>query len=158
LVVENYKRHPNTVCVICKKPIYRRPIQLKRNHGNAFCGMSCYGISCRKEVPCVVCGKLMLAGLRKKTCSRGCSNTHRVGIRYKQNSPRDKVKNYQALKIRLLKRDGKNCVSCGYDKQEILHVHHKDKNRSNNNLDNLELICPNCHFEKHYLEKSWLRD
>jgi len=22
----------------------------------------------------------------------------------------------------------------------------------------LELICPNCHFEEHYLEKSWLKD
>lgn len=156
-MAENYKRNPNTFCIICKKPIYRRPVQLKRNKGNAFCSMSCYGTSCRKETPCVICGKLILAGLHKKTCSRGCSNKHRAGIKYKQNSPRDKVKNYQALKIRLLKRDGKSCVGCGYNKQEILQVHHKDKDRSNNDLDNLELICPNCHFEKHYLEKSWLK-
>lgn len=73
------------------------------------------------------------------------------------NQPRSKVKSYQALKIRLLKARGKICEKCGYDKYEILQIHHKDKNRSNNNLDNLELICPNCHFEEHYLERSWLR-
>jgi len=25
-------------------------------------------------------------------------------------------------------------------------------------MTNLELLCPNCHFEKHYFEKSWLKD
>ncbi|MBI3573571.1 hypothetical protein HY090_00790 [Candidatus Kaiserbacteria bacterium] len=37
-------------------------------------------------------------------------------------------------------------------------MHHKDRNRNNNSLGNLELICPNCHYEEHYLEKSWLND
>ncbi|MFZ2303908.1 MAG: HNH endonuclease signature motif containing protein [Minisyncoccia bacterium] len=45
-----------------------------------------------------------------------------------------------------------------YNKLEILQVHHKDRNRGNNDLSNLELICPNCHYEEHYLEKSWLKD
>ena len=76
---------------------------------------------------------------------------------YNHNQPHDKVKNYKALKIRLLNKDGKSCKKCGYNKQEILQVHHKDKNRLNNDLGNLELICPNCHFEEHYLEKSWLK-
>jgi predicted HNH restriction endonuclease len=37
-----------------------------------------------------------------------------------------------------------------------LNVHHKDWNHENNDLGNLELLCPNCHSEEHYLEKSWL--
>ena len=35
---------------------------------------------------------------------------------------------------------------------------HKERNRENNNLNNLELICPNCHYEEHLLEKSWLKE
>jgi Zn finger protein HypA/HybF involved in hydrogenase expression len=58
--------------------------------------------------------------------------------------------------LRLLKIRGLKCERCGYSKIQILQVHHKDKNRGNNDLDSLELICPNCHYEQHYLEKSWL--
>ena len=71
--------------------------------------------------------------------------------------PRDKVKSQQALKIRLLKHRGNVCERCSYNKFEILQVHHKNRDRNNNDLKNLELVCPNCHFEEHYLEKSWLR-
>ena len=53
---------------------------------------------------------------------------------------------------------GRKCERCSYNKYEILQVHHKNKDRNDNNIDNLELICPNCHFEEHYLEKSWLKD
>ena len=156
-MAELYNRNPNIACIICSKPIYKRPVEIERNKGKVFCTMACYGISCRKEVPCVICGKPILGGANKKTCSRSCANKHRAGIKYLQNRPRDKVKSQRSLKIRLLNRRGKACEICGYDKYEILQVHHKDKDRNNNNLDNLQLICPNCHFEEHYLERSWLR-
>ena len=157
-MVEKYKRKPNTECLICKKPVYKRRFEIQRNRGKVFCSMACYGISCRKEKPCVVCGKMILSGANKKTCSRSCANKHRAGIKYKLNSPRDKVKSYQSLKIRLLKERGNICERCGYNKYEILQVHHKNKDKLNNNPENLELICPNCHYEEHYFEKSWLKD
>lgn len=72
--------------------------------------------------------------------------------------PRDKMVSQRALKTRLLEERGIICERCGYATVEILQVHHRDRNRKNNNIDNLELICPNCHFEEHYLEKSWLRN
>lgn len=155
---EQYKRNPNTACTVCKKPIYRRPAEIERNAGRVFCTIACYGISLRKEIPCTVCKKLILTGLNKKTCSRSCANIHRAGIKYKLNRPRDKVFTERALKIRLLKQRGVVCERCGYNKKEILHVHHKDRNRSNNDMENLELICPNCHYEEHYLGKNWLKD
>lgn len=155
-MVESNKRNPNTKCVVCSKKIYRRPFVLRKNKGRVFCSMSCFGISCRKEVPCIVCNKPILSGLKRKTCSRSCSNINRSGLKYKINSPKDKVKSQRALKIRLLKNRGYNCERCDYNKYEILQVHHKDRDRDNNNFDNLELICPNCHFEEHHLEKSWL--
>lgn len=158
LVSEQYKRNPNTTCKTCLKPIYRRPFQIKINNGRVYCSPHCYSISLRKEIPCVVCGRLILSGLNKKTCNRSCANKLRTGIKYHIGCPRDKVKSQQALKIRLLNDRGNICERCGYSKYEILQVHHKDRDRNNNDLENLELICPNCHFEEHYLENSWLRD
>lgn len=156
-VVKIYRRRPNITCSICKKAIYRRPNQIEVNHGRVFCSAVCYGISCRKETPCIVCSKLILSGANKKTCSRGCSNTNRSGIKYNIGRPKDKVKSQQAIKIRLLEARGTKCERCNYSKYEILQVHHIDRNRKNNALDNLQLICPNCHYEEHFLEKSWLR-
>jgi 5-methylcytosine-specific restriction endonuclease McrA len=68
------------------------------------------------------------------------------------NRPKDKVKTQQALKFRLLESRGKFCERCGYDTYEILQVHHKDRDRNNSDLENLELICPNCHCKEHYLK------
>lgn len=156
-MTEPYRRKPNTSCGVCNKAIYRRPSLLEKSGGRAFCGQVCYGIACRKESPCLICGKPILASFNKKTCSRGCANKHRTGIQYKINRPRDKVVSERALKTRLIRERGKVCQRCGYGKFEILQVHHKDRNHENNSLDNLEFICPNCHCEEHFLEKSWLR-
>jgi len=72
------------------------------------------------------------------------------------NRPKDKAKSQRSLKIKLLQARGNSCERCGFNKYQILQIHHKDKKRDNNDLDNLELVCPNCHFEEHHLEKSWL--
>jgi 5-methylcytosine-specific restriction endonuclease McrA len=42
------------------------------------------------------------------------------------------------------------CKICGYDVQpKILGVHHKDRNPKNNDMSNLEVLCPNCHSLEH---------
>ena len=151
-----YKRNPNTKCIVCGQLIYRRPAEIQNNYGRVFCSTVCYGIACRKEHPCVICRAPILASENKKTCSRGCANKHRAGIKYKLGRPHDKVKDQRMLKLRLMNQRGRSCERCGYDKYEILQVHHKNRDRTNNDLANLELICPNCHYEEHYLEKSWL--
>lgn len=153
-MAEQYKRNPNTACIICGKPIYRRPAGIKR--GQVFCSSACFGIACRKEIPCVVCGTPILASANAKTCSRACANKNRTGIRYKIGRPKDKVKDERALKLRLIASRGTVCERCGYNKREILNVHHKDRNHGNNDMDNLELLCPNCHAEEHRLNGSWM--
>jgi len=155
-VPEQYNRKPNSNCLICGKAIYRRP--LERQSGRIFCSWACYGVSCRKESPCVICGNPILANLHKKTCSRACANKNRTGIHYGILRPYDKVKQTRTLKLRLLKEKGGRCERCGYSKVEVLQIHHKDRNKNNNSMDNLEIICPNCHYEEHYLENSWMKN
>lgn len=54
----------------------------------------------------------------------------------------------------------KKCYRCGLTEwlgEPIpLELHHKDGNKRNNNLDNLEILCPNCHyFTDTYKTKNW---
>ena len=151
-----YIRKPNSECLVCSKPVYRRPVEIEHNKGRVYCSSGCYGVASRKEKSCVGCNKPILARANKKTCSRACANKNRAGIKYKVGRPRDNAQTIRAIKLRIIRERGGVCERCAYSKQEILHVHHKDRNTKNNNVDNLELICPNCHYEEHYLEKSWL--
>lgn len=156
-MLKQYKRNPNAECLICKKEIYRRPIELARSKGRAYCSSQCYGKASIKEKPCLVCGKGIRAGLNKKTCSRICANRHRKGIHYNAGRPKDNVASIRAIKLRLLGERGAFCERCRYSKIEILQIHHKNRNKNDNRSENLEIICPNCHYEEHFLEKSWLR-
>ena len=47
------------------------------------------------------------------------------------------------------------CDICGYNSlQESLEVHHRDFNRSHNTVDNLVILCANCHTALHVRAKS----
>lgn len=50
-----------------------------------------------------------------------------------------------------LKEYPHKCAVCGYNEEpDILQVHHIDENRQNNKLDNLIILCPNCHAKITY--------
>jgi len=38
------------------------------------------------------------------------------------------------------------CARCGRPLEHGFHRHHKDGNPTNNDIDNLELLCPECHY------------
>lgn len=43
------------------------------------------------------------------------------------------------------------CESCGIDLAFVEgEIHHKDRNRENNRMNNIQLLCPNCHSRMHY--------
>jgi len=49
-----------------------------------------------------------------------------------------------------LEAHGKECQHCGFTKYpEILVVHHIDMDRTNSNIENLAVLCPNCHAYLH---------
>lgn len=63
----------------------------------------------------------------------------------------DIISSSYKLKNRLIKEGYKKefceeCLLSEWQGQKIpLELHHKDGNKNNNNLDNLQLLCPNCH-------------
>lgn len=46
------------------------------------------------------------------------------------------------------------CALCKTTKRSVIIVHHLDKNRKNNNLENLTWLCRNCHFLVHNYEEE----
>ena len=42
------------------------------------------------------------------------------------------------------------CDLCGNDDFSVLAVHHKDMNHKNSNIDNLQILCANCHYRIHF--------
>lgn len=55
------------------------------------------------------------------------------------------------LKKHLIKEKSHKCEKCllttWLEQNIVLEVHHKDGNRTNNNFDNLQLLCCNCHAQ-----------
>ena len=78
--------------------------------------------------------------------------THNFGTRpLEEILVQKKLENTWRLKNRLLQEGLKEhrCECCGntqwLGEPMPLELHHKDGNRANNMLQNIELLCPNCH-------------
>jgi hypothetical protein len=50
---------------------------------------------------------------------------------------------------KILIRDRRHCEGCGIDNQHVLDIHHIDRDGTNNSLENLKLLCANCHRMEH---------
>lgn len=91
---------------------------------------------------CVCCGTMFSTEVRisnkQVTCSRACSNTY---FRTKDGA--------STYRTRALKHYGCKCNICGFDNILALEVHHIDKNRENNSIENLKVLCANCHRITH---------
>jgi endogenous inhibitor of DNA gyrase (YacG/DUF329 family) len=42
------------------------------------------------------------------------------------------------------------CDICSNNDFSVLLIHHKDRNRNNNLLENLQILCANCHYKIHF--------
>lgn len=104
------------------------------------------------EKNCPVCDVVFIASSgspdEKTTCSYSCSNTF---FRSGKNHPNWKDSGTDYRKTALASYPHR-CNRCGYDKYvEVLTVHHINRNRTDNSLENLEVLCWNCHEEEHFL-------
>ena len=92
---------------------------------------------------CPACKKEFLSFPRDKqvACSYSCSNTV---FRSGENNP-NYVNGAGSYRSRALKYYNNCCKYCSYNNPDALEVHHIDKNRENNSIENLEVVCANCH-------------
>lgn len=89
---------------------------------------------------------------KKSTCSRSCANTY---FRSGTNNPNWKDKGGSNYRKIALQHYPPICNRCGWNKiPDVLQCHHIDRNRSNNDLTNLEILCPTCHQVDHFQAKD----
>ena len=120
------KNKPNVECCYCKKMFYKNSSKQSRSRsGLYFC--------CREHKDLAQTLQFGLKEIQPTHFGTGESNYREIAFRIKP----------------------KICELCNYSKHpEILEVHHKDRNRENNAIENLEVLCPTCHMEEHFLNKD----
>lgn len=152
------KRRVSVQCKRCKKEFTVKPSHLSLGYGK-YCSRLCSSLSQRngKEVPCYVCGVSAYRALKairgsksgNYFCSKHCQTVWRnqlyVGERH-ANWRHGKAA-YRSV-LNRAKRQRK-CEICQTEDIRVLTVHHKDRVRTNNTLENLAWLCHNCHFLVH---------
>lgn len=112
-----------------------------------------------KEKYCLNCGKELHKG-QYKYCSSLCqqeyqrkeyikkvNNGEESGLKKSGNT----TKISGSIRTYLFKKYDNKCQKCGWGEINPttgkcpLEIHHKDGNKAHNDLNNLELLCPNCH-------------
>lgn len=104
---------------------------------------------------CKGCGKEFLAkGFYVKYCSHNCYSKMNKIKRKGENNPNWNGGTSWEFSNRIANENLiQKCCLCSSIK--FLCIHHKDKNRKNNNLDNLMIVCKSCHTKIHDTLKAW---
>lgn len=130
---------------------------IKRGY-NFYCE-DCRPIRTHIEHICAKCGKYFTRGAAAKKskyglyfCSKSCANSYSNShYRCKENNPNwidGSCKGSSYIKIAFRKYKHK-CAICGLEEECCLQVHHIDKDRSNADVNNLIILCANCHSRVH---------
>lgn len=166
-----------TISQICKqcKEIFQAQLR-EVNRGNAkYCSKKCSKIGANKtrieknlivktpNVECSYCNKKFYKCPSKKQSSKSgiffCCREHkdlsqRIGGIKEIQPPHYSLGKFVYREI-AFRHYPHQCAKCLYSTiPEILEVHHKDRDRSNNNLENLIILCSRCHDEEHFLSRT----
>lgn len=108
--------------------------------------INCY--SCGKERK-ITPAKFRKSKSGKHFCSRKCAAKENN----KEGKDHPNYTNGRATyRVAKLRVSDLSCEDCGNDDKRVLEVHHKDHDKNNNSLDNLIVLCANCHKIRHYEE------
>lgn len=159
------------VCLECSATFFARQDKIDKGLAK-FCSRTCSNTNSshrRKptgsSVNCSYCGTAFYLQpheiLKSKTKLFFCCFKHRIDAmrdnKYKKLlSPKtgtgQGLRDYRQSALSFFP---KQCSRCGYKKYvEVLEINHKDLDRSNNKISNLEVLCPTCHEEFHFLSKT----
>jgi len=158
------------LCDECSCSHIKQKRWIKQN-GN-FCSVTCSAKNkskkCRTEVNCSFCQNFFSKRKNSFTnsksglffCSRSCKDEGQKlinnikGVWPAHYGTGDGFYDYRKIAFDFYES---KCYDCGYNEyKELLQVHHKDLNRRNNSVENLQILCPNCHMKVHYLTNTGL--
>lgn len=146
------------LCKHCGKEYYAPKHRIR-----SFCSIKCAHDSKKVFASCAVCGvEFSRSRSKLKAPKNGISFCTRLCKEKAQSLASDILPNpehygdglssYRDVAFRSLPH---NCNRCGYNEVVgILKVHHKDRDRQHNAVENLEILCPNCHDLEHYRNKD----
>lgn len=150
---------PNVLCIRCNTEFYAKPNWLKIGWGK-YCSRECVFKNQRKGeiVNCFSCKKEVYKSPRELTrsksgnffCSKSCQTRWRNSVYIGPNHRnwKDGENSYRDILLRT--KVSQVCRRCKIDDKRILAVHHLDRNRQNNKVDNLIWLCHNCHYLLHH--------
>lgn len=147
------------VCKNCNKEFWARKDFVLQGRYDCCCRKcSCIYNNRDRRVECICdfCGKEFYRALNKlkvsrsglRFCSRICKDTaQKLENGFVDMHPdhygKAKIGPYRRMAFDKYEH---KCVCCGWNKDErILEVHHRDRNRLNNNIENLVILCSICH-------------
>lgn len=142
-------------CEVCKT-IFSRQKRLVNTHTcSAKCRNAFTGITV--ELQCDNCGvpffraksKLDNSKSGKYFCCRQCKDTAQTYM--EEIRPEHYGNGRASYREKAFRHYKPICTKCGFPNRLALEVHHKDKDRNNNEIDNLEILCANCHNISHAL-------
>ena len=151
---------PITDCLICRTEFYIKPSHQKKGWGK-YCSSSCRAKAQLngKYVFCYICNKqiyrsqkdLRSSNSGKFFCGKSCQTIWRNTILFTGENSANWIHGRSVYR-KILERTNKDkiCALCKANDFRVLIVHHKDKNRKNNNIDNLVWLCHNCHYLVHH--------
>ena len=154
-------------CLNCQSEFNAPAKEVKRGNGK-FCSKKCSGEYNGKIRPkpepnkeCAWCSLPIYRNKSTAAVSKSglhfCSDEHKNkaqslnGLR-EMHLPHYGTGNNYRDKVFKIEGKLKICERCGFDNAAAIIVHHKDRNRENNDLSNLEILCCNCHAIEHYSE------
>jgi endogenous inhibitor of DNA gyrase (YacG/DUF329 family) len=160
--------HTLVKCARCKKDFYKKKRFIKKSK-NHFCTKECSSVYYSEQnsfiINCSYCNKEVKKRNSRKNksksgfffCSRKCKdNAQKVHGNNRYEEFLDMMPSHfgtgdgsHGYRKIALQNYGKKCRICDYDIVEVLQVHHKDCDRSNNSLENLDVLCPTHHWEYH---------
>ncbi len=70
-------------------------------------------------------------------------------LKIKDKKNKDNIMKQYSLNEEEYNKLREKCFICGYNKTNIIEIHHVDKNHTNNDKSNLIGLCPNCHISLH---------